>query len=308
MLISTEKLLENAEKFHLTEKSVASLMEYHKEADDALIEELWAPGELPSKNLPTDMEESKKHIILLYSIVANREKMEALYREKNYSQTMLNDVSNDLALWVDKTFRDYGTEGLGERAWSWAKAIAKGNVLQFGRLQCEPVHKFTGNMCVVEREGKKVFIPRDEVKEGEKIFFGPGDDAINIHIPASGPLLMEECQKSFRKIAEFVAERQKDYNWKGFMFYSWILDPFFANFNPESNLAKLQKLGPIYDLKLDQRNEVLWRVFHLTGEKSNALKDYSLLPGNTSMERAVRDHLQNGGRFSEYAMVVLREG
>lgn len=310
MKISPAELEKNARKFNLNDKIISDLLDYEKEADEALAQEIWNTpfSQLPRERLRSLMGEEKMRLLFLYTAVANREKMEALYAERNYPSIMLDDISKDLALWVEKTILDYGKTGLGERAWDWSKALMDGKVLQFGRLQCELQHEYKGKMCVVERDGRKVFIPVEEKQAGEKLFFAPGDAAINIHIPASGPLKMEACLDSFRRIREFSEERQKEYHWKGFMIYSWILDPFFANFNPESNLAKLQKLGPLYDLKLDQRNEVLWRVFHLTAEKSNSLKDYTLLPGNTSMERAVKDHLQKGGRFSEYAMIVLREG
>ena len=71
-----------------------------------------------------------------------------------------------------------------------------------------------------------------------------------------------------------------------------------------TNLADFQKLGHLYRLEgYDETNEVVWRVFDIPG---GTPADVGRKPWNTGMRRAVGEYLQQGGRFNEYGLIILR--
>lgn len=241
---------------------------------------------------------------MLIMAVAGWPMMVEHYRKMNFTEQMLNDIRPDLGLWLDKFMADCGIAGLDMRIYGWTLALRRGSVLQFGRLQCNYDHNFYGKVALFRNpDGSLRFEPCEE--HNDKALFSYGDPAINLHIPSAGPLKRELCIDALRKMVKFFAEYRKDFNYKAVVCYSWILDPVFTRIMKSTNLADFQKLGHLYRFEgVDETNEVVWRVFDIP---NGTPADIDRRPHNTGMRRAVAEYLKQGGKFSEYGTVILRE-
>ena len=115
---------------------------------------------------------------------------------------------------------------------------------------------------------------------------------INVHIPASGPLLPELCMDSFKKAHEFFRDTFPS-GISIFLTETWLIFPKHREFLPaNSNILKFMDFFDIaaeYESEPGDRNE-MWRVF---GKYANAPVDQ--LPRDTSIRRAYADWLAKGG-------------
>lgn len=240
---------------------------------------------------------------LMVLAVASWPEMLELYRKENYSAQQLEDIKCDLALWLEKFSSDnVGITGIDFRIMEWIRSVRTGEVLQFGRLQCNNKHAFCGNVaCFEGPEGTVVLKPQKE--HCADALLSNGDPAICLHIPASGPLKRELCIDSLRKMTAFFNERKLEY--KAVVCYSWILDPVFTKIMQSTNLADFQKLGHLFRLDgCDQTDEIVWRVFNIWHGTPADIGDG---PWNSGMQRSVAAYLKTGGRFCEYGMVILKK-
>ena len=120
-----------------------------------------------------------------------------------------------------------------------------------------------------------------------------GDNAINIHIPSCGPLLVEDCEKSFALAAEFFKDYFKDREDKRVVFQcnSWLLYPKHREFLPKhSNILKFMDMFDIYATNEDPKNADAWRIFSVE-DTSNL----DLLPTKTSVQKSYVEWFRSGG-------------
>jgi hypothetical protein len=137
--------------------------------------------------------------------------------------------------------------------------------------------------------------------EWEQIF-GKGGHAVNIHIPASGPMTLEACEASFKRAIEFFQKHFPEYTFNVFICESWLLDPQFGKLlKPSSNILKLQHSGYLFPFKGE--SECIFRVF---GEKAEE-EGFEAVPHTTGMQKAFADFLRNGGIFRNGAIFWLKK-
>lgn len=240
---------------------------------------------------------------LLIAAVASWPDMVRLYRERRYTARQLDDIRPDLGLWLEKSAIETGVAGLNARMFGWTRAVRRGDVLQFGRLQCNFRHEFVGHAAYFEKPDGSIRAGMSAEHRDDAVF-SFGDPAICLHIPASGPLKREFCIDALRRMTAFFDETQPDFKYRAVVCYSWILDPVFPALMPGSNLAGFQRLGRLFRVEnRDQTNEVVWRVFDISG---GTPADIAHCPRDTGMRRAVGAYLERGGRFAEYGFVILR--
>lgn len=117
----------------------------------------------------------------------------------------------------------------------------------------------------------------------------PGEPILEVHIPAGEKMDFFDCGESFKLALSFFPKYFPDRPFKAFCCGSWLLNTQFQNMlTPESNIVKFQKefyLFPIYS----GGSSGIDRIFR------KGLKDLSTAPRDTSLRRAVLDHLQRGG-------------
>lgn len=126
---------------------------------------------------------------------------------------------------------------------------------------------------------------------GGKIDYG--DSLINVHIPSSGPLLKEECEKAYRLAADFF---KRYFGIKKTVFFcsSWLLYPELKNMlGPTSNILKFSSDYIIISQREDKSNENLQRIFGV----SIMPKNPDSLPSDTSLQRAFIKHFKSGGNI-----------
>ncbi|MEU1761837.1 acyltransferase domain-containing protein [Micromonospora sp. NPDC005223] len=118
-------------------------------------------------------------------------------------------------------------------------------------------------------------------------------EAIDLHIPDSGPLTPEAVDASLSRARGFFPRHFPDERHTAFACGSWLLDPQLREYLPEdSNIVRFQQrftLEPYQEQPgLDGDVEVLRFVFRTL----NAPLDR--LPRRTALQRAVIDHLRAG--------------
>ena len=118
-----------------------------------------------------------------------------------------------------------------------------------------------------------------------------GEAAVNIHIPSNGPLLVQDCEKSFTLAADFFKDYFKDKEKVVFQCNSWLLYPKHREFLPQySNILKFMDMFDIYASNEDPKNADAWRIFWVE-DRSNI----DLLPTKTSIQRAYVEWFKSGG-------------
>lgn len=242
--------------------------------------------------------------LLFILLVAKYPQMEKIYRERNYETKHLEEIKEDITLWLKKSSLDTDgrVAGIDYRIYGWESLAFSGELLQFGRLQCNRRHNFECKVGCFRNSDNSIRIEKVDGHSAEAIF-SYGDEAINIHIPASGPLTRELCINSLKQMVEFFDKEKFDY--KAVVCYSWILDPTFAEILPKSNLIQFQQLGHTFRMEgCDQTSEVIWRVFDII---DGTAADLDKRPHNSSMQKAIANYLKQGGEFCEYGLIILKD-
>ncbi|MFV2020479.1 acyltransferase domain-containing protein [Micromonospora sp. LOL_023] len=122
---------------------------------------------------------------------------------------------------------------------------------------------------------------------------GGGGNAINLHVPESGPLTPEAVSASLDAARAFFPRHFPDERYTAFICSSWLLDPQLLDYLPEdSNIVAFQQrfqLEPYAERDgLDADVEVLRFVFRTLTTPIEAL------PRRTALQRAIVDHLSAG--------------
>lgn len=145
-------------------------------------------------------------------------------------------------------------------------------VNEYGECECEPV-RLVGYTEVLR----------------------PGDMIIEVHIPAKEPMTPEICEKSYKEAEEFFKRCYPEYDFKGFFCHSWMLDKRIPEMlGKESNLTKFMDGFPIAFPTRSDAKGVYAFVYNLQ-EPVPAEE----LPEDTSLRRAIKKHLTEGGYIYE---------
>jgi hypothetical protein len=193
----------------------------------------------------------------------------------------------------------------GSSVW-WSFDILSGYTIQLGRLQFQKF-KFWGDVQGFRgrNSGKIIFLSNEGLKSYKDMisgfpvcnglistesislpaaeydkFLDNSSDAINIHIPAGQKLDIDACRDSMRRARKFYAAYYPEFNAKGFICLSWLLDFRLQKYlGTDSNIVKFQQLGVLYPYA-NESNESLQRVFgttDVTGLKPENRLQYALL-------------------------------
>ena len=119
----------------------------------------------------------------------------------------------------------------------------------------------------------------------------PGDPVLHLHIPAGSPMDYAQCGQSLQEALRFFPCHFPERRFVAFTCSSWLLDPQFETLlPPSSNIVRF--LQELYLLPGRSGNGgVLERVF------GNSGIDPRQAPRDTTLRRAVLDHLLAGGHF-----------
>ncbi len=303
-MISWEKFVEYASDLGIKQEYIAQNESFFNSLSPDLVDKYITMPELPVEEVESIFSSADVRRFVLILLISLYPEMKRIYQDRNYSKIHFQEIKKDISLWIEKSLAetDGTVAGVDIDVYPWERKIFTGEVLQFGRLQCNRRHKFESKIaCFANPDGS---IRIEKVTENRRdALFSFDDEAINIHIPANGRLTREGCIDSLRQMKEFFESQKVDY--KAVVCYSWILDPTFAKLNPNGNLAKFQQLGHIYRMDgCDQTNEVVWRVFDI---HRGTVADIDKRPWDSSMRKSVGAYLKNGGEFCEYGLIILKD-
>jgi len=225
-------------------------------------------------------------------------RLAAAFQKLEIPEDIRLDGFKDIKVWVNFYRNSYGETGVNWPMTGWLTNILRGEVLQFGRLQCNRQFKFEADFTVRQHRltGEIIQAPLDDPAASDpwQLLLSPGDPVINLHIPASGPLDIEQCRESMKRMDKFFKG-----NYKAFVCYSWLLDEQLQQLLPaDSNIVRFQKLGHLFFHRPE--SDILRRVF---GEKPITQS------GERNMlQRAIGRFLEQGKSFHTGGMYILRDG
>lgn len=188
----------------------------------------------------------------------------------------------DLDLWMENHRARHGAPGLGEIA--WLHNHFTGRLLALGRLQ----YRF------------ETFPP--ELAPLAPAGLAPPAHApvLSIHIPATGPLAPEACDRSLAAAAVFFPRHYPDRPVRALVCYSWLLDPALADYLPrDSNIVRFRRRFVVFPLARD--DDAPFRALF-----PEAWTDAASCRPRTALQAALRDHLLAGRRWAVHGG-VLRE-
>lgn len=193
---------------------------FHPRYDEAFaraLDEIEVDPAITAADYDNSEEDGRKNLLYYLYFCEDLAKR---YGEKGIPDDILYDTLADIPRWLDTWSELKGGLYLGELGWL-SRHFAM-NLFKLGRLQ------FCFNTA-----------KKDYGSHG----IGAGDPYLDIHIPASGPLRYEECAESLRMAKDFFGKFYPEYDYKGFMCHSWLLDPTLSRFLPEnSNILRFQTL------------------------------------------------------------------
>jgi hypothetical protein len=143
------------------------------------------------------------------------------------------------------------------------------------------------------------FLAADEWKR----FLKKGDATVAVHIPGTGPMDFEACADSFERARSFFRTHWPSRQIHAFTCSSWILDPQFKHcLNPASNIVRFLREWYLLPAPGTGGTETFRRVF---GYRPTESEDLSALPRDTSLQRAVADHLREGGCWRSHGALMF---
>lgn len=203
------------------------------------------------------------------------------YQENGYSDELYTDTMKDIVCKINETLDVYDEIGIScpNRFSGYFKLTRFG----FGRLQFD----IMGHPCeAVEVAGRVI---------------NEGDFIIKGHVPSTGPLVYEECMKSYKAAYNFVKDRFEG-DILPVEYWSWMLFPNYKDFFGEkSNSARF-----IADYKVFGHYETdifhdAWRIFGKDAGKEN-------LPTNTTLQRKFAEYIGPGKTYGYGKGIFLFDG
>ena len=129
----------------------------------------------------------------------------------------------------------------------------------------------------------------------------PFSPVIDVHIPAGSPLSDAACADSFKQAAAFFPRYFPEHVFKGYTCTSWLMDPQLALRLPaEANTVKFLRRFHWLPCTSGNDFQTFERVF-------GGYVDIAKAPRDTSMKRAVLEHVEVGGLWRSASGVILRE-
>jgi hypothetical protein len=191
------------------------------------------------------------------------------------SQQTLADVGRN----VQVHHKREGIGGLGV-AW-WLTIHFRGVIYQLGRLQFERSQLSPSLAESVKATGADVV---------------PETPALSLHIPDfCGSMSAEACDESIAMARTFFPTYFQDTPYDYAVCHSWLLDPRLKqHLRADSNIIRFQDRFHIADAMWDSTEGIMQFVF---GKKP---ADIDAIEPRTSLERAVVEHIRNGGAWYGY--------
>lgn len=205
--------------------------------------------------------------------------LQHLYEEKGVSLELMWDTLIDLKCKLREEHDMTGTWGTGAIAWYCRLFTLR--IIKLGRLEFEPI-------------GYKWETPYRGIQKG--------DPVMNMHIPSTGPMLIEDVLDSFRRAYKFFGYTEP----MPVMAASWLLYPPVCEqvMKPDSNLKKFYDLFDVVESYEDPDNHNFWRIFNMDWEPGVLDK----VPLDTSLRRNLHAFMRPGVNMGVGRCMLLFDG
>lgn len=191
------------------------------------------------------------------------------YEEKGIDETVLLDTLSDLVIWTKTWSEIKGELYLGEI--EWLSRHLSMQLFKLGRLQ------FCFGKAEHDHSGTNV---------------KKGDNIIEIHIPATSSLDVDDCKKSIDNSKEFFAKYYPEFAYDSYTCHSWLLDTSLIEIlKPDSNIISFQNL-----FKIIQKEESYSILCYVFKRNTTLLNLNNLKPYNSFSEKVI-ERIKNGGKF-----------
>ncbi|WP_425247814.1 acyltransferase domain-containing protein [Streptomyces sp. NEAU-NA10] len=213
----------------------------------------------------------------LYVFVAALPYVRAHHRERGIPEEVSRRTLADVGRGVAWYRRWHGTGGLLSPR--WLSLHFHGELYQLGRLQFQR-----------DRVGR--WTSHSPAAAGLAV--GPDEPALSLHVPDfMGPLSSEACDRSLTRAREFFARHYPEEPHAVATCASWLLDPELKRYLPaDSNIVRFQERFQVSQVPEEPEDSTPVRfVFGTTDIPLDRL------PRRSVLERAVVDHLREGGHW-----------
>ena len=191
------------------------------------------------------------------------------------SPAMTASTLRDVGRMLQRNRVWFGDAGLSDELAGWLPRHLIGSILEIVRLQHERATPGLRTSAWFLAEGAD---------------WSPGELAVNLHIPESGPLDPAAVRESLRAGRTVLRKRVPEHRLRVRYCISWLLDPQLLEYLPESsNIAAFQRRFRIGPAK-DDDGDASVRKFVF----GNAAEPVEALPQRSSLERAVVAHWRAG--------------
>lgn len=131
-----------------------------------------------------------------------------------------------------------------------------------------------------------------------------GDPVLQLHIPAGSPMDFDQCGQAFAAAMRFFPRHFPEFRFRAFACSSWLLDTQLDGLLPPgNNIPRFQREMYLLPSGGSGRS-TLERVF---GRVPEDFSDPAQAPRDTTLRRALLDHLLAGGHLRSGRCFLLRE-
>jgi len=205
--------------------------------------------------------------------------LQRVYEEKGVALDLMWDTLIDLKCKFRENYDLTGIWGTG--AIGWYIRVYGLKIIKLGRLEFEPI-------------GYKWDTPYRGIQKG--------DPVMNMHIPSTGPMKIEDVLDSFRRAYQFFGYHSP----MPVAVASWMMYPPICEevFKPGSNLKNFYDLFDLVEQYEDPSNHNFWRVFNMEYQEGILSK----VPLDTSLRRGVYEFMKSGRHMGVGRCMLLFDG
>ncbi|MFR9216055.1 MAG: acyltransferase domain-containing protein [Ruthenibacterium sp.] len=127
-----------------------------------------------------------------------------------------------------------------------------------------------------------------------------GTPVLNVHVPSSGPLCMEECEASYARAVRFFGLSGREA--VPFVCDSWLLHPLCAGLPEASGIRRFAAAYRLLYVTEDPARMDMWIIFGRPWDGNAAA-----LPEGTALQRLFKAQLLSGGSVGRGYGLYLRQ-
>lgn len=181
-----------------------------------------------------------------------------------------------------KLQEEYDCSGVwGTCSVGWYVRLYRLGIIKLGRLEFEPI-------------GYKWDTPYQGIQKG--------DPVMNMHIPSTGPMKIEDVLDAFKRAYKFHGYTEP----MPVAAASWLLYPPICEevFKAGSNLKNFYELFDVVEQYEDPKNKNFWRIFNMDYEEGVLDR----VPTDNSLRRGIYEFMKSGRHMGVGRCMLLFDG